>query len=98
MPQQALTRDPRGNATVYVVGPGNKAVLTTVTAVRTLGSNWVVTAGLKPGDKVILQGTANARPGQPVKPFRPARRNRSARRQAVPRRAERRPRPELSVR
>lgn len=62
VPQAGLSRDPRGNATVYVVGPGNRAVARTVVAERTEGSNWVVTQGLAPGDKVIVQGTANLRP------------------------------------
>ena len=68
VPQQAVSRDPQGDATVLVVGPGNKAQLRKVTTGRTQGAFWVVTAGLNPGDKVITQGLARARPGQPVKP------------------------------
>ncbi|NNM78637.1 efflux RND transporter periplasmic adaptor subunit [Sphingomonas sp. ID1715] len=68
VPQQAVTRDPQGNATVLLVGPGNKAAMRKVAAERTQGAFWVVTAGLNPGDKVITQGVARARPGQPVKP------------------------------
>ena len=47
VPQQAVSRDPQGNATVFVVGPGNRAVQRTIQADRTLGTNWVVTAGLR---------------------------------------------------
>ncbi|MDE2597770.1 MAG: efflux RND transporter periplasmic adaptor subunit [Sphingomonadales bacterium] len=68
VPQAALTRDPKGNAQVYVVGAGNKAEARTVTADRTLGDAWVVSAGLKDGDRVITQGIGKLRPGQPVKP------------------------------
>jgi membrane fusion protein (multidrug efflux system) len=68
VPQQAVSRDPKGNATVWIVGPGNKAVQRTVTADRTQGAYWVVTSGLSAGDKVITQGTANLTPGAPVKP------------------------------
>jgi len=68
VPQGALSRDPRGNATVMVVGAGNKAELRKVTAERTQGDAWVVTAGLKAGDKLITQGLGKARPGQPVRP------------------------------
>jgi membrane fusion protein (multidrug efflux system) len=68
VPQQALSRDPKGNATVWVVGPGNKAVQRTVDAVRTQGAYWVVTSGLASGDKVITQGTGNLIPGSPIKP------------------------------
>jgi membrane fusion protein (multidrug efflux system) len=68
VPQQALSRDPQGNATVWVVGPGNKAVQRIVNAVRTQGAFWVVTNGLANGDKVITQGTGNLIPGSPIKP------------------------------
>ena len=68
VPQTALSRDPAGGARVYVLGAGNKAVQRPVTATRTLGTNWVVTAGLKPGDKVITQGLGKVKPRQPVKP------------------------------
>ena len=68
VPQQAVSRGPKGDATVLVVGAGNKAELRPITAARTQGANWVVTAGLKPGDKVITQGTGKARPGQPIRP------------------------------
>ncbi|HEX7947429.1 MAG TPA: efflux RND transporter periplasmic adaptor subunit, partial [Phenylobacterium sp.] len=46
VPQQGLSRDPRGNATVFVVGPDNKAVLKTVRADRTVGDKWLVASGL----------------------------------------------------
>ena len=68
VPQQAVTRNPKGSATLFVVGPGNKALQRDVTAERSSGSNWVVTAGLNPGDRVIVQGLANVKPGAPVKP------------------------------
>jgi membrane fusion protein (multidrug efflux system) len=68
IPQTAVTRDPKGNAQVYVVGTDNKAIARAVTATRTVGSNWVVTAGLKPGDKVITEGVGKVKVGQPVKP------------------------------
>jgi membrane fusion protein, multidrug efflux system len=68
VPQAGVSRDPRGNATVYVVGPGNKAVARTVVAERTIGPNWVVTQGLAPGDKVIVQGTGNLRPDADIRP------------------------------
>jgi membrane fusion protein, multidrug efflux system len=68
VPQQAVSRDPQGNATLFVVGPGNRAVQRTVTADRTLGTDWVVTGGLAPGEKVITQGTANLKDGSEIKP------------------------------
>jgi membrane fusion protein (multidrug efflux system) len=68
VPQQGVSRNPQGAATVIVVGPGNKAVQRQVTAERTQSSFWVVTQGLNPGDRVIVQGLGKLRPGQTVKP------------------------------
>lgn len=68
VPQQALQRDFGGQASVFVVGPDNKAVRRPVTAARTAGANWVVTSGLKRGDKVITQGLGTLRPGMAVRP------------------------------
>ena len=68
VPQQAITRDPQGNATLFVVGPGNRAVQRTVVAERTQGVYWVVREGLAPGEKIITQGTANLKDGAEVKP------------------------------
>ena len=68
VPQQALSRDPQGNASLFVVGPGNRAVQRTVVADRTFGTDWVVTQGLAPGEKVITQGLANLRAGAQIKP------------------------------
>lgn len=68
IPQTAVARDTAGNATVYVVGAGNKAEQRRIAAKRTQGANWVVTEGVKPGEKVVVQGTAALRPGQALKP------------------------------
>ena len=68
VPQQAITRDPQGNATLYVVGPGNRAVQRTVVTQRTQGAYWVVTQGLAAGEKVITQGLANMKDGAQIKP------------------------------
>ncbi len=67
VPQQAIARDAKGNATLFVVGADDKVQQKTVKAERTQGSFWVVTDGLKPGDKVVTQGLANLRPGQGVR-------------------------------
>jgi membrane fusion protein (multidrug efflux system) len=68
VPQQAVARDPQGNATLYIVGPGNRAVQRTIVAGRTQGPDWVVTEGLAPGEKVITQGLANVKDGAQIKP------------------------------
>jgi membrane fusion protein (multidrug efflux system) len=67
VPQQAVQRDIGGEAYVFIVGPGNKAQRRAVNATRTYGPNWVVLGGLKPGDKVITQGTGNLRNGVPIR-------------------------------
>lgn len=68
VPQQGINRDPQGNATLFVVGPGNRAVQRTVVADRTMGTYWVVTQGLAAGEKVITQGTANLKDGAKIRP------------------------------
>jgi membrane fusion protein (multidrug efflux system) len=68
VPQAGMSRDPQGNATVMVVGPGNKALQKKVVADRTLGDQWIVTAGLNPGDKVIVEGLSKIKAGQPIAP------------------------------
>lgn len=68
VPQRAVSRDERGNPVVRVVGAGDKLEQRTITAPRTVGQNWLVTGGLKPGDKVIVEGAQNLQPGTPVKP------------------------------
>lgn len=69
VPQPALQRDFDGSAFVFVVSGDNKAVRRKVTAPRTMGTNWVVTAGLRPGERVITQGLGNnVRHDSPVRP------------------------------
>ena len=68
VPQTAVSRDPQGNATVFIVGPGNKALPRTVTANNTQGIYWIVTDGLKPGDKVITEGIGRLKPNDVVRP------------------------------
>jgi membrane fusion protein (multidrug efflux system) len=66
VPQPAISRDAKGAASLFVVGADNKAVQRTIKADRTQGAYWVVTDGLRPGDKVITQGLANLRPGAAI--------------------------------
>jgi membrane fusion protein (multidrug efflux system) len=68
VPQVAVSRDPKGNAQVYLVGPNNKAVPRSVTATQVQGANWIVTDGLKPGDKVITEGIGRLKPNDTVRP------------------------------
>jgi len=67
VPQAAVTRDPKGDASVFVVGPGNKAARRPVVAERTQGANWVITRGLQPGDRVIVQGIGKIEAGSNIR-------------------------------
>ena len=67
-PQQAISRDVKGNATALVVGKDSKAELRTLTADRTVGDQWLISAGLAPGDKLIVEGLSRVKPGQDVHP------------------------------
>lgn len=68
VPQRAVSRDERGNPIVLVVGAENKIEPRPIQTSRTAGENWIVTGGLKPGDKVIVEGAMMLRPGMPVTP------------------------------
>jgi membrane fusion protein, multidrug efflux system len=68
VPQTGISRDVQGNATVMLVGPDNKAVQRAVTTDRTIGDQWLVTSGLKAGDKVITEGLGKVKAGQPIRP------------------------------
>lgn len=67
VPQRAVSRDEKGQATVLVVGADNKLQPRTLTAPRTVGENWLVTGGLRAGDRVVVEGAMMLRPGTPVK-------------------------------
>ncbi|MCE0847971.1 efflux RND transporter periplasmic adaptor subunit [Buttiauxella sp. A2-C1_F] len=66
VPQQGVTRNPRGDATVMVVDENNKAVVREVVAPQAIGDKWLVTKGVKPGDKIIVSGLQRVRPGVAV--------------------------------
>lgn len=67
-PQQGIARDPKGNATALVVTRANKVEQRTVTAAQAIGDKWLITAGLKAGDRLIVEGTDKVQPDATVKP------------------------------
>ncbi len=69
VPQRAVTRDPKGNATVMVIAADGKLTPRPIQASRTVGDAWLVTGGLKTGDRVAVEGTQNLQPGTPVKGY-----------------------------
>jgi len=68
VPQQGVTRSPTGEATALVVGVGNKTELRRLVLKRAMGNQWVVASGLKPGDKLAVEGLQRVRPNQVVTP------------------------------
>ena len=66
VPHAALTRDPRGNALVMVVDAESKVQARPVKVVQSLDSQWVVTDGLQPGERIIVEGLQKIRPGASV--------------------------------
>lgn len=67
VPQRGVTRNPAGNPMVFVVGAEEKVEARPIKASRTVGDSWLIEDGLKPGDRVILEGIQRARPGTIVK-------------------------------
>jgi membrane fusion protein (multidrug efflux system) len=68
LPHAAVSRDPRGNALVMVVGADNKVEVRPVEAAQALGDTWVITKGVAAGDRVIVDNLQKIRPGMPVQP------------------------------
>ena len=67
VPQQGVTRTPRGDASALVVGADDKVETRQIVASQAIGDKWLVTDGLKPGDRVIVTGLQKVRPGAQVK-------------------------------
>lgn len=68
VPQQAVQRDASGSALVYVVAADNKAGTRPVRVGRASGTRWVITDGLKDGEKIIVEGFQKVQPGGEVVP------------------------------
>jgi membrane fusion protein, multidrug efflux system len=66
LPHAAVQRDPRGNATVMVVKADDTVESRTLTVARSTGESWVVTSGLQPGERVVVEGLQRIRPGAKV--------------------------------
>jgi len=67
VPQQAVSRDPKGNPYVLTVNGEGKVNLRMITVDRPLGDKWLVSSGLVAGEKVIIEGLLKARPGAAVR-------------------------------
>lgn len=69
IPQGAVILDPKGGASVLLAGDDNKAHSQKVVVGDMIGSQWQVTDGLKPGDKIITEGAMRLKDGAPIKPY-----------------------------
>ena len=66
VPQVAVSRDPKGNPLCFVVDPEGKVAQRPLTLDRAIGDAWLVSSGLAPGERVIVEGIQKVRPGMPV--------------------------------
>ena len=75
VPQQAVSRDPKGNPIALIVDAEGKVQQRMLTLDRAIGDKWLVSSGLASGDSVIVEGMQKVRPGASVKviPFDPPR-------------------------
>lgn len=67
IPQQSVMRDPKGNPMAMVIDAENKVVPAMLTIDRPIADKWLITSGLKPGDRIVVEGIQKARPGTPVR-------------------------------
>lgn len=67
VPQQAVSRDHKGNPVALIVDAEGKVQQKTLAADRAIGNKWLVSSGLELGDRVIVEGLQKVRPGMPVK-------------------------------
>ena len=65
-PQAGVSHNERGEATAMVVGPDDVVAQRIIKIDRAIGDQWIVTDGLRPGDKVIVDGLLNLHPGAKV--------------------------------
>ena len=67
LPQRALVRDARGNATAYVVNADDKIEIRPLKGGRTHGTSWGVLDGRAAGDRVVVEGLQKIRSGTSVR-------------------------------
>ncbi len=67
VPQRAIS-ELQGRDQIAVVGPDNKVAVRTVQMGDRIGDMWIVNSGLKPGERVVSEGTSKVRDGEVVSP------------------------------
>jgi membrane fusion protein (multidrug efflux system) len=68
VPQRAVS-EMQGRHQVAVVAPDNKVEIRTVTTGERVGSRWIITQGLQPGEQVIAEGLQKLEAGASVHPI-----------------------------
>jgi membrane fusion protein (multidrug efflux system) len=63
VPQRGITHDAQGQATAMVVGPDGKVARRALVTDRAIGNDWLIAKGLSEGDRVIVSGLQQAKPG-----------------------------------
>jgi membrane fusion protein (multidrug efflux system) len=66
-PQQGVSRDPKGNPVALLVDGSDKVEQRALKIDRAIGDRWLITEGLNPGDRLIVEGMQKVRPGSSVK-------------------------------
>jgi membrane fusion protein (multidrug efflux system) len=77
VPQQGVSRDPKGNPVALIADGSGKVEQRMITVARAIGDRWLVSEGLNPGDRLIVEGSQRIRPGSSVRvvPFDAGRRD-----------------------
>jgi membrane fusion protein (multidrug efflux system) len=68
VPQRAIQQN-QSIQSVYVVGPGNTVEARPVKTGPRVGDDWIIEQGLRPGEKVVVEGLLSVRPGAVVNPM-----------------------------
>jgi len=67
VPQQGVAHDPKGNPVALIVGGEGKVEQRMLRLDRAIDDKWMISSGLSPGDRLIVEGLQNVRPGETVK-------------------------------
>lgn len=67
IPQEAVSRDPKGKPLILIVNPDGIAEQRPIEMDRAMGNQWLIAGGLAPGERIIIEGMLKVRPGMQVK-------------------------------
>ncbi len=86
VPQQAISRDPKGNPLVFIADKDGKVEQRPLMLDRAIGDAWLVSSGLAAGERVIVEGMQKVKPGASIKavPFENGEKNSGKNKHAIP--------------